>query len=344
MTHDLLVGKAPLRISFSGGGTDLASYYRKFEGRVVSATINRFVHIQLNGRKDGRVNMKSDDYRTTLAFDSGEIPLPKPPFEIALSAMRIFSPTTGGLDMSIDSDAPPGSGLGSSGAMAVAMVDILSSNAGKCLTRYEIAEKAYEIGHDTLRLPIGKQDEYASAFGGMNEFIFTRNEVEVRPLIRDPESLANLERNLMLFYLCETREASEILRVQDERTRREDPDIMEALHRSREFAVECRKAIESGDAQDLGRLLDCSWQQKKKYTEKVTNARVDLAYRTAISAGAYGGKLTGAGGAGHLLLCCAPESQRKVEESMSALGVKRVNFRVEPNGVSIEDGESTADR
>jgi D-glycero-alpha-D-manno-heptose-7-phosphate kinase len=227
--------------------------------------------------------------------------------------------------------------------MAVAMVDILSSNAGKRLTKYEIAEKAYEIGHDTLGLPIGKQDEYASAFGGMNEFIFTQDKVQVRPLIRDPESLTELERNLMLFYLCETREASEILRVQDERTMRGDPAIMEALHRSREFAVECRKAIESGDVQDLGRLLDCSWQQKKKYTEKVTNARVDLAYQTAIRAGAYGGKLTGAGGAGHLLLCCAPENQRKVEESMSALGVKRVNFRLESNGVSIEDGESIAD-
>jgi D-glycero-alpha-D-manno-heptose-7-phosphate kinase len=338
----LLIGKAPLRISFSGGGTDLASYYRKFEGRVVSATINRFVHVQLNCRGDGRVNMKSDDYRTTLAFNSGELPPPQRPFEIALSAMRSFNPTTGGLDMSINSDVPPGSGLGSSGAMAVAMVDILSSNAGKHLTKYEVAEKAYEIGHDTLGLPIGKQDEYASAFGGMNEFIFTEDKVQVRPLIRDPESLNELERNLMLFYLCETREASEILRVQDERTLRGDPAIMEALHRSREFAVECRKAIESGDVEDLGRLLDCSWQQKKKYTEKVTNARVDLAYQTAIRAGAYGGKLTGAGGAGHLLLCCAPENQRKVEESMSALGVKRVNFMLESNGVNIEDGESIA--
>ncbi len=104
----MLVGKAPLRISFSGGGTDLASYYRKFEGRVVSTTINRFVHVQLNCRGDGRVNMKSNDYRTTLAFNSGELPLPQRPFEIALSAMRVFSPTTGGLDMSIDSDVPPG--------------------------------------------------------------------------------------------------------------------------------------------------------------------------------------------------------------------------------------------
>src|SRR5260370_32464009 len=114
---------------------------------------------------------------------------------------------------------------------------------------------------------------------------------------------------------------------------RGDPAIMEALHRSREFAVECRKAIESGDVQDLGRLLDCSWQQKKKYTEKVTNARVDSAYQTAIRAGAYGGKLTGAGGAGHLLLCCPPEFQPKVEDSLASLGVKRVFFKLEHNGV-----------
>ena len=141
----------------------------------------------------------------------------------------------------------------------------------------------------------------------------------------------------MLFYLRETREATVILKQQDSRTREGDPLILEALHRSREFAIETRKAIESGDTKNLGRLLNCSWEQKKKYADRVTNPKVDAIYQAAIRAGAYGGKLTGAGGGGHFLLCCSPEYQPDVERSLASFGVKRVLFKIEPDGVSARE-------
>ena len=333
----MLVGWAPVRISFSGGGTDLSSYYQRFGGRVVSAAINRYVYVRLNGRTDGIVQLTSGDYGSNMVFKGEKIPPPQPPFEIALTAMRLLSINGGGLDMTIDSEVPPGSGLGSSGTVAVNLVNVLASHSGKILSKSDVAEKAYEIGHDTLGFPIGKQDEYAAAYGGLNEFIFTQDEVQVRPLKLDPEFVSELESNLMLFYLRETREATAILKQQDSRTREGDPLILEALHRSREFAIETRKAIESGDAKDLGRLLNCSWEQKKKYADRVTNPKVDAIYQAAMRAGAYGGKLTGAGGAGHLLLCCSPEYQPDVERSLSSFGVKRVLFKIEPNGVSARE-------
>jgi D-glycero-alpha-D-manno-heptose-7-phosphate kinase len=333
----LIIGRAPVRISFSGGGTDLSSYYEKFGGRVVSATIDRYFYLHVDGRFDGMVQMTSSDYRSNLVFKSGNPPSPRPPFEIALSTIRMLSVNGGGMDMFMGSQVPPGSGLGSSGAVAVNMVNVLASMSGKVLSRYEVAEKAYEVGHDLLGLPIGKQDEYAAAFGGLNEFTFTHNKVEVRPIKVHSDTLQRLERNLMLFYLGQTREASEILKDQDSRTREGDPVTLDALHRSKELATETRKAIEKGDVEELGRLLHLSWEEKKKYTDRVTNPRIESIYRAAINSGALGGKLTGAGGSGHLLLCCHEESQRKVEENLAGFGARRVLFRLEPEGASVRE-------
>jgi D-glycero-alpha-D-manno-heptose-7-phosphate kinase len=304
---------------------------------VVSATINRYVYVRVSRRADGFVKMTSGDYGGNIVFEEEKPPPPRPPFEIALTALRVLAINGGGLDMDIRSDVPPGSGLGSSGTVAVNMVNVLASHSGKTLSRHDVAEKAYEIGHDALGFPIGKQDEYAAAYGGLNEFVFTQDGVQVSPLRLDPELIFELENNLMLFYLCETRDACAILKEQDSRTREGDPGTIEALHRSREFAIETRKAIEAGDIQGFGRLLTCSWEQKKKYANRVTNPRVDTIYRAAISSGAWGAKLTGAGGAGHLLVCCPPEFQTKVEDSLRGFGVKRVPFKLEPEGVSARE-------
>ncbi len=333
----MLIGRAPVRISFSGGGTDLSSYYEKFEGRVVSATIDRYFYVHVDGRIDGMVQMTSSDYRSNLVFQSGNPPPARPPFEIALTTLRLLSMNGGGLDMFMGSQVPPGSGLGSSGAVAVNLVNVLASLSGKFLSKHEIAEKAYEVGHDLLGLPIGKQDEYAAAFGGINEFTFTHNKVEVRPVKIDSDVLERLERNLMLFSLGQTRESSEILKDQDSRTREGNPSTLEALHRSKELATETRKAIEKGDVEELGRLLHLSWEEKKKYADRVTNPRVESIYRAAISSGALGGKLTGAGGGGHLLLCCYEGRQRNVEEKLSSFGARRVLFRLEPEGASVRE-------
>ena len=304
---------------------------------MVSATIDRYFYVHLDGRHDGMVQMTSSDYASNLIFEEGSLPPPRPPFEIALTALRLISVNGGGLDMFMGSQVPPGSGLGSSGSVAVNIINILAFLSGKHLSKHEIAEKAYEVGHDVLGLPIGKQDEYAAAFGGVNEFDFTHDGVEAKRIQMDPDAVSRLEKGLMLFYLGSNREASEILKDQDSRTREGNLETLDALHRSKALVTQTRSAIETGDIRDLGRLLDLSWGEKKRYTSRVTNPRIESIYSAALNAGAFGGKLTGAGGSGHLLLCCPEELQRKVEDSLGVFDARRVLFKLDPTGASIRE-------
>ena len=333
----MLIGRAPVRISFAGGGTDLASYYERFGGRVVSASIDRYFYAHIKRRSDAMVQITSSDYRTNIVFPSKAPPGPQRPFEIPLIAYKMLSGQSGAFDMFMGGQIPPGSGLGSSGAVAVNIVKVLSHLSGKPLGRSDLAETAYRIGHDMLGLPIGKQDEYAAAFGGINEFVFSKDRVVVRPISTDRDVTVQLENSLMLFFLGETRDATAILKDQDSRVRRNDPTTLGALHRSSELASEARKTIEAGDVEHFGKLLDSSWEEKKKYSSKVTNPFVETIYRAALRAGASGGKLTGAGGSGHMLLCCSTDSQKNVEKAVARLGAHRVLFRFEPEGARIKE-------
>jgi D-glycero-alpha-D-manno-heptose-7-phosphate kinase len=335
----MLIGRAPVRLSFSGGGTDLASYYEKFGGRVVSATINRFFYVHLTQRQDELVQITSSDFRQNIVFPAKAPPASHYPFEIPLAALETLSIPLKGFDMFMGSQIPPGSGLGSSGAVAVNVVNVLSSFSGKALAKNDLAEMAYKIGHDRLGLPIGKQDEYAAAFGGINEFVFSHDKVLVRPVVTDSVIKRNLEKKVMLFFLGQTRNACEILKDQDSRTSRGDPATLEALHHSKELALETRKTIEAGDVETLGKLMDLSWEAKKKYSDQVTNPRVEMFYRAARRAGASGGKLTGAGGSGHMMLCCEEEAQRRVQCAMEELGASRILFRLEPEGARVQEME-----
>jgi D-glycero-alpha-D-manno-heptose-7-phosphate kinase len=242
------------------------------------------------------------------------------------------------MDVFMACEIPPGSGLGGSGSVAVNLVSLFSRINGEKITRQQLAEKAFHINANVLGMPIGKQDEYAAAFGGFNKFVFRKDRVEVKRL--DLGSRAKkLQDSLMLFFLGYTRSAKDILSTQLKRTKRQEPGIIESLDRARDLVKDVEHILSHGDLDELGMVLNHSWEAKKRFASNVSNPLVDRIYSKAMSAGATGGKLTGAGGGGFMLVYCKPGRQPAVEKQMLELGVKRLHFDFESEGTRVDGSE-----
>jgi len=330
----MLIARTPVRISFGGGGTDLEAYYGRYGGCVVSTTIDKYFYVFLNVNEDDDIQVSSSDYHTFYRHDpdqvllvDGDLALPK----AVLSHSRIHK----GLSMFLASEIPPGTGLGSSGSVAVALVKAISTACGLNLSKEEIAELACHIEIDKLGMPVGKQDQYAAAFGGLNFITFTSEGVAVEPLGVAPEILRGLERNLLLFFTGASRDSARILKEQKRSSEKDDPQVIAALHAVKETALEVKACFERGDLRRLGELLDLNWQHKKRFASGITNPLIDECYALALANGAIGGKITGAGGGGFLMLYCEPEYQAKVTEALEAKGLRRMNFRFERDGARI---------
>jgi D-glycero-alpha-D-manno-heptose-7-phosphate kinase len=330
----MLIARAPVRISLAGGGTDLPAYYERFGGAVISTTIDKYFYAFLNVLEKDTIQISSSDYRTFYRHNSqealfwdGDLRLPR----AILSHFGIQS----GLTMFLASEIPPGTGLGSSSTVTVAIIKALSVALGENLSKRGLAELACEIEINKLGEPIGKQDQYAAAFGGLNWIEFNKNGVFVQPLELPPERIRLLEHNLMLFFTGSSRKASEILKVQSESSRQQDSRVIDALHRVKEMAFEVRRILESGKLDDYGELLHENWTQKKRYAKAVTNPKLDRVYTAAREAGALGGKITGAGGGGFLLLYCTPEFQEGLTQRLEGLNLRRMDFRFENSGALV---------
>ena len=334
----MLIARAPLRISLAGGGTDLPAYYEQFGGMVVSTTIDRFVYVQVQPNGNHTAQITSADYRSfyrhrrgvPMTWD-GELALPR----AVLHEFGIES----GVSVFTASEVPPGTGLGSSSALAIAMIQAIAAFARRLMTRQEIAELACHVELNKLRAPIGKQDQFASAFGGLNAITFSRDLVETHPIRSTPATLGTLERRLMLFFTGVARDSASILREQGRATSQHDAVTLRNLHRIREAADECRACLESGDVDGIGRLLDQGWRFKRQLTAGITNGRIDECYGVALENGALGGKITGAGGGGFLLIYCHEAHQERVTISLEELGLRRMDFHFEPAGASISTVE-----
>lgn len=333
----LLIARAPVRISFGGGGTDIPAYYERYGGFVVSTTINYYVYTILTpGQPDG-VQIFSADYRSftqrPICEDliwNGDLSLPK--------AIVYYFNIRDGLTIFLASQVPPGTGLGSSGSLAVSMIKALAFWCGLDLGPREVAELACFIEIDKLGMPVGKQDQYAAAFGGLNCYTFLRDEVHVEPLRMPPEARQALEAGIMLFFTGISRQSSTILKRQLEASRHGDPDTIRRLTAIKELGQEIRRALENGDLRTFGELLHRSWLEKRRVTEGITNSQLDRCYEAAREAGALGGKITGAGGGGFLMLYCPPERQNQVTEVLTSLGLQRRPFTFENEGVQILQG------
>ncbi len=330
----ILIARAPVRISFGGGGTDLPAYYSRYGGMVVSTTINYYVYTILTADREDSVQIISADYRALcqrptcedLIWD-GDLSLPK--------AITYYFGLNGGVNIFLASQVPPGTGLGSSGSVAVSMIKALAFWSGLDLDPAETAELACYIEIDKMGMPVGKQDQYAAAFGGLNCITFSEEEVTVEPLSLSARTRQALEEGLMLFFTGTSRESSTILRRQRKASLEGEEAMLCRLDAIKELGLEIRMALEREDLDAFGDLLHRSWVQKRGLVSGVTNAFIDQCYETAREHGALGGKVTGAGGGGFLMLYCPVERQGAVNDALAELGLQRRPFSFDDDGVQV---------
>ncbi|HZQ05321.1 MAG TPA: GHMP kinase [Anaerolineae bacterium] len=332
----MLIARAPVRISLAGGGTDLPAYYEQYGGCVISTSIDKYFYVFLQPSPDADLQITSSDYQTfyrqagqdpTEFFWGGDLELPR-------AILHHFG-ITRGVSMFLASEIPPGTGLGSSSTVSVALVKAITTAKGLKPSPSEIAELASYIEIQKLGMPIGKQDQYAAAYGGLNRIDFEQGRVTVTPLNLSAKTRGRIEQHLMLFFTGSTRSASNILKQQKAASERQDPRVLDALHAVKAMAVQVQGALERGDVEALGDILRESWEQKKQFAANVSNARIDELYQRALAHGARGGKIAGAGGGGFLMLCCAPEKQEEVTRALEAEGLKRMTFHFENGGARV---------
>ncbi len=330
----MLIARAPVRLSFAGGGTDLPAYYMKHGGAVVSTTLDKYFYVFLNVSGDDTIQITSSDYRTFYRHD-GDMPLM---FDGDLSLPRAILNHFGlarGIAMFLASEVPPGTGLGSSSTVAVAIIKAVTTAKGLFLSKQQIAELACQIEIEKLGTPIGKQDQYASAFGDLNLIQFTADGVTVEPLRVSPETRRALEKNILLFFTGGTRQASTILTAQKKSSESDEPQVIAALDAVKALAFEAKEYLERGELVRFGKLLDAGWQQKKKFAGGISNLQIDHCYELALANGALGGKLAGAGGGGFLMIYCEPLQQPAVTQALESKGLKRMDFRFETEGARV---------
>lgn len=327
LTHDVVRCQAPLRISFCGGGTDVPPYPDLYGGCVLSCTIDKYAYVSARSREVDAVRVESRDLKRVMEFashdDDGEP-------DLARSIIRRFGETA--LECYMHSDAPPGSGLGSSSAMIVALIGALAKRQGLSLTPYQIADLALKVERLDLQISGGLQDQYAAAFGGFNFIEFTKDGVVVNPLRIAQETLDELHYNLLLCYTGRTRLSSNILSEQTANVVSKNDRVMEGLSELKAMTVEMKRALLVGDCRSFGELLNDAWKLKRTFASGITDPSIDEMYEAACGAGAIGGKLLGAGGGGFLLFFVPFTRRDHVRLRLEEMGGKSVDFQFEPRG------------
>jgi D-glycero-alpha-D-manno-heptose-7-phosphate kinase len=333
----VICARAPLRISFAGGGTDLAAYYGRFGGLVLSAAITPACHVAIRSTAGEGIVLSSDDYRIRLALSSHHPITLAEPLVLLRAALRWFQERDfplSGIRVSTNAEAPPGSGLGSSSAMTVALVAALSRCLGYPATPTMTAEIACEIEIDMLSRPIGRQDHYASAMGGLSTLIFSPDGVTVAPLALSPGTERALADHLLLFSTRRTHDSAALLRAQRDATGI-DADVTERLHRMKQLALTAREALLTDDLPGFGAILHEGWELKRGLAKGVSSEEIDAWYAMAQDAGAYGGKICGAGGGGFFLFCVPPRRRAAVCSRLEQAGLTRFPFALDRRGVAV---------
>jgi D-glycero-alpha-D-manno-heptose-7-phosphate kinase len=331
----LIRAKAPLRISFAGGGTDVPPFPEREGGLVLNATINRYAYGTLSPRDDDRVGIESVDFRMATQFSASESPVFDGKLDLVKAAVSKVGPGDDqrGFDLFIHSNAPPGSGLGSSSAMMVALIGVLSDFRNLPLTDYEVAELAFQIERVELGIKGGMQDQYAAAFGGFNFIEMEGDRVLVNPLRIRPDIMLELEHNMLLAFTGTTRTADHIIEDQTRRFELAEEDALAGLRQQKELASAMKDALLRRRLTDFGHLLDEAWQAKKRMSSRISNPQIDEMYERAKFEGALGGKVTGAGGGGFMLFYCDYRSKHRVADALTAMGARVETFAFEQEGM-----------
>lgn len=329
----LVRSKAPLRISFCGGGTDVSPYPEEKGGIILSATIDKYAYGTLQPLQGGKIQITSLDYDIMAKYRVADELIYDGELDLVKVAIRKLCDKNQGLELFLHSDAPPGSGLGSSSALMVCLIGLFKQWRKLPFTDYEIAELAYELERNDLKIPGGMQDQYATTFGGFNLIEFLGSSVIVNPLrIRD-EVLNELHYRLLLCYTGKTRLSAGILKRQTDAVVRKDSKVMDALDKMKTLTLNMKNALLTGNIDEFGGLLNEAWFCKQNLDRSITNRHIDSLYKVALKQGALGGKLLGAGAGGYLLVFCPFDKKHIIAEEMEALGGQVVEFSFEPRGL-----------
>ena len=323
----MIITRSPLRISLGGGGTDLPSYYCKHSGFLIAAAIDKYVYLTLHQTFVQELIVKYSRLERVSSVDEVQHPI----IREALRLVEIEGPY---LELTSMADIPAGTGLGSSGSFTTALLKALHTYKKNLMHPRDLAEQACHIELDLLGEPIGKQDQYIAAYGGLTCFQFMPNDqVEAWPLKIDTETLYNLEDNLLLFFTGYNRAASSILKEQDDKSKQRDQAMIDNLHFVKELGYQSKDALESGDLRHFAELMNVHWEYKKQRSGAMSNPDINTCYDLAMANGALGGKLIGAGGGGFLMFYA--EDKIRLRHVMAQTGMREVRFRFDFEGTKV---------
>lgn len=323
----MIISRSPLRITLGGGGTDLPSYYRQHEGFLVAAAIDKYVYVTVLRPFSPGIYLKYSQLEH--AERASEVKHP-----IIREAIELLGFKTPQLEITALADIPAGTGLGSSGSFTTALLKCLYAHRKRHLHQTELAELACHIEIERLGEPVGKQDQYAAAMGGITCFTFHKDDkVTCAPLALGMDALFDLEDNLLLFFTGFTRSAGSILQDQQTRTRSSDAEMLQNLHHVKELGLRSKEALEAGNLGGFGELLSEQWEHKKRRSGAVSNPRIDEWYDLALRNGAVGGKVVGAGGGGFLMFYA--HDRNRLRRTMARAGLEEVRFRFDFGGTQV---------
>ncbi|MFZ1074410.1 MAG: galactokinase [Verrucomicrobiia bacterium] len=323
----MIIARSPLRVTLGGGGTDLPSFYEKFGGFLIAAAIDRYVYIALHESFTPDLTVKYS--RLERVSKAGQLEHP-----IFREAFAMLGMDGCGLELASMADIPAGTGLGSSGSFTTALLKALHTHKKSLVHPADLAAQACEIELDRLKEPIGKQDQYIAAYGGVTCFKFLENgKVEAWPLKLSRETRDNLEDNLLLFFTGYSRSASAILKEQDQKSKRDDQSMIENLHFVKDLGLQSQRALEDGNLHEFARLMDVHWQRKKQRSGGMSNPKINEWYDLAMASGALGGKLIGAGGGGFLMFYA--DDKARLRHAMRQAGLQEIRFRFDFEGTKL---------
>ena len=328
MLGRMIVSRTPLRVSFVGGGTDVPSFYEEHGGAVVSTSVDKWIHIVVAPRFEGDVRVSYS--RTEIVPDASSVE-----HELVREAMRLTG-VPRGVDVMTLADVPSqGTGLGSSSTVTVGLLNALYAFQGVYKSSLQLAEEACHIEIDILGKPIGRQDQYAAAVGGLNfiEFLPNRGGVRVEPIVASEDTFRSVQRSLLMFYTGRQRSADGILRGQQAAV--EEGTAVVALQQMRDLALELRERLGAGDADSIGELLHRNWELKRDLTAGISDETVDGWYESALQAGAAGGKVLGAGGGGFLLISAPPDKHDSVRRAVGDLREVPIRFSTRGSHIAV---------
>ncbi len=323
----MIMTRSPLRITLGGGGTDLPSYYRKHGGFLISAAIDKYVYITLHENFNPELIVKYSRLERVTRVDDVKHPLVR-------EAMKLVGMENPNLEITSMADIPAGTGLGSSGSFSTALLKALHVYKKNLIHPSQLAAQACEIELEKLGEPVGKQDQYIAAYGGITCFTFNPDDtVEAEPLRVSEETLHNLEDDFIMFYTGYSRSASSLLKEQDQKSRTDEKEMIENLHFVKELGMKSKIFLEEGNLHGFAELMNVHWEHKKKRSGNMSNEKIDAWYRLARENGALGGKLIGAGGGGFLMFYT--EEKNTLRHAMTMAGLREVRFRFDFEGTKV---------